>query len=924
LPTLSVNLSNFNVIVEDTDFVYSGRGPSVALTRTYNADDPRESAFGRSWTFNYDVFLGVNPNGTVDIKRESGKVDHFTPRGDGTYQPPLWVYDELHRNPEGTFRLVLKGSKLTQHFNVQGKLTHITDRHGHAVTLHYAGDWQLQSVTDAVGRVTRFHYTPHGKISAVVDPLGRQATFAYDDNNHLVTNIDMAGTRIEYTYDNMSYMTSITTPQGQMTLHHGTTPHFTEFPSVIKALRDPLGNTTYFDTGASIAWVIDAQGQQTFYFNNDNSETTEITDPLGHKTQFAYTNGNVTRITDANGRFTTLEYDGRGNVTRVNDPLGNTLQFHYDRRDNLLQVVDAAGNTHRFEYDTTDNLTKVFNPNNDALTFTYDRFGQVTGLTDAQQHTTTLSYDNAGNVIRTTHASGGVTAATYDGVGRLASFTDARGSTFHYTYDGLDRLTEMVQPDTSATRYTYGCCSLQSISDASGTLRFEYDQANRLTRFINAKNQRIHYGYDANGNLTTLTYPDGKVVRYIYDAAHRLQTVTDWLGNSTVYNYDAAGNLLSHLNANGTLTGYQYDAGNLLMALINANATGKIIASYRSAFDRQGNRTHMMTFAPPGATPGPQRVTHTYGADNRLQTVNESAFTHDANGNLTVTAGTPPKTYTYDALDRLTQVTFPGYQAQYHYDVLGHRIARTVDGTTTQYIVNPNGAGSQVLAETDGAGNIVAYYVYGLGLISKVTPTGETYVYHYDALGSTVAMTDVSGHVVNTYAYDAFGQVAASAETIANPFKYIGRYGVMDEDNGLLYMRARYYDPLLGRFITQDPIGWLGGMNLYTYVGNNPTNLVDPSGLDWGPEVHKLWKHFVKKATEGTTVIKTVTGEILKRASQAFGGPLAREIAKSHVTLLGRITQAAELYGKFVAVPCLTSPVNQIYKMLKKTPDKLQ
>jgi YD repeat-containing protein len=285
---------------------------------------------------------------------------------------------------------------------------------------------------------------------------------------------------------------------------------------------------------------------------------------------------------------------------------------------------------------------------------------------------------------------------------RLARFTDAKGSTFHYTYDGIDRLTEMVQPDTSATRYTYGCCSLQSISDASGTLRFEYDPANRLTRFINAKNQRIHYGYDANGNLTTLTYPDGKVARYTYDTANRLQTVTDWLGNSTVHNYDAAGNLFSSQNANGTLTGYQYDAGNLLMALINASATGKIIASYRSAFDRHGNRTHMMTFAPPGVTLAPQRVTHTYAADNRLQTANETTFTHDANGNLTVTAGTHPKTYTYDALDRLTQVTFPGYQAQYHYDGLGHRIARTVDGETTQYIVNPNGVGSQVLAETDG------------------------------------------------------------------------------------------------------------------------------------------------------------------------------------------------------------------------------
>jgi RHS repeat-associated protein len=919
-----VNLANFNVIVEDTDFVYSGRGPSVALTRTYNADDPRESAFGRSWTFNYDVFLAVNPNGSVDIKRESGKVDHFTPRGDGTYQPPLWVYDALHRHTDGTFRLELKQTKLTQHFNGYGKLTRLTDRQGNAVTLQYGADWQLQSVTDAVGRVTRFHYTPHGKISAVVDPLGRQATFAYDSNHHLITTVDMVGTRVEYTYDNLSYMTSITGPQGQMTLSHGTTPHFTEFPSVIKTLRDPMGNMTHFDTGASIAWVIDAQGQQTFYFTNDNSETTEVTDPLGHKTQFAYTNGNVTRMTDANGRFTTLDYDGRGNVTRINDPLGNTLQFQYDSRDNLLQMVDTAGNTQRYEYDTTDNLTRVINPLHGTIIFTYDGFGQVTGLTDAQQNQTTFTYDNAGNITRATQAGGTVTTATYDDVGRLASFTDPKGNTFRYTYDGIDRLTEMVHPDTSTTRYTYGCCSVQSISDASGTLRFEYDQANRLTRFVHTYNQSIHYGYDANGNLTALTYPDGKMVRYAYDAAQRLQTVTDWLGNVTAYNYDAVGNLLSSLHANGTLTGYQYDAGDRLLTVLNANTTGSMMASYRSAFDPRGNRTHMTTFGPLAPSLLPQQITYTYAADNRLQTANETAFTHDANGNLTAMSGAPAKTYTYDALDRLIQVTFPGYQAQYHYDGLGHRVARTVGRRTTKYMVNPNGVLSQVLGETDGAGNITAYYVYGLGLISKVTPRGETYFYHYDGLGSTVAMTDGSGNIVNTYAYDAFGHITQSAETTANPFKYIGRYGVMDEDNGLLYMRARYYDALHGRFITQDPIGLLGGMNVYGYVGNNPTNLADPSGLDLGTEAHKLWDHLVKKATAGTTIILYATKEIMKRASRLFGGPLAADIAESHVTLLGRITQAAELYGKFVAVPCLTSPVNQINKMLKKTPDNLQ
>ena len=136
----------------------------------------------------------------------------------------------------------------------------------------------------------------------------------------------------------------------------------------------------------------------------------------------------------------------------------------------------------------------------------------------------------------------------------------------------------------------------------------------------------------------------------------------------------------------------------------------------------------------------------------------------------------------------------------------------------------------------DAANNITTYYVYGMGLISRVTPSGVAYHYHYDNLGSTVAITDSSGSIVNKYSYDAFGKVLSQSEGISNPFKYVGAFGVMDEGNGLLFMRARYYDPATGRFISKDPIGWAGGLNLYGYVGNNPGNRIDPWGLidEWG------------------------------------------------------------------------------------------
>ena len=281
----------------------------------------------------------------------------------------------------------------------------------------------------------------------------------------------------------------------------------------------------------------------------------------------------------------------------------------------------------------------------------------------------------------------------------------------------------------------------------------------------------------------------------------------------------------------------------------------------------------------------PRDVSYTYGADNHLQTANAATFTYDANGNLTVVSGAKSRTYIYDAFNRLTQVTFSGYDAQYQYDGLGSRIARTVNGTKTTYLVDPNGPLSQGLAETDGAGNITAYYVYGLGLISKVTPEGQAYFYHYDGLGSTVAMTDSSGSVVNTYAYETFGNVLHSAQIVPNPFKYVGVSGIIDEGNGLLYMRARYYDSELGRFINQDPIGLRGGMNFYAYVGNNSLNFVDPSGLDWLKEAQRWWDHEGNK--QKPSLLKK-TQKFLKKAG-----------ASTHAQIVGLVYHASQ----FVADP---------------------
>ena len=180
---------------------------------------------------------------------------------------------------------------------------------------------------------------------------------------------------------------------------------------------------------------------------------------------------------------------------------------------------------------------------------------------------------------------------------------------------------------------------------------------------------------------------------------------------------------------------------------------------------------------------------------------------------------------TFDTAHRLTcQGT-----SSYVYDGIGNRLKATRNGTVTKYIYD---AAGNLLAEANASNTITKYYIYGHGLTAMVDAnTSQLYVYHFDGTGHTIALTNASKQVVNSYAYDPFGKIMYQQETISQPFKYAGQVGIIDEGNNVYYMRARYYDANLGRFISEDPAGFLGGLNLFAYVGGNPLIQVDPTGL---------------------------------------------------------------------------------------------
>jgi RHS repeat-associated protein len=299
---------------------------------------------------------------------------------------------------------------------------------------------------------------------------------------------------------------------------------------------------------------------------------------------------------------------------------------------------------------------------------------------------------------------------------------------------------------------------------------------------------------------------------------NRLIRVTDWLGNTTSYNYDADGQLTGAANSNGTAASYAYDAASHLISLNNS-----AISRYQYSLDAVGNCVHVSQVELVQTTPVAGSFSYAYDNDNRMVTSEGQTQTFDANGNMLSISGTNLLSYDYE--NRLTQSAFLGTTNSYQYDGLGNRMSASRSGALTRYVLDRNSPLTQVLVETDAGGNITAYYVYGLGLVSRIDSGGNVRYYHFDSRGSTVALSDVTGKVLEAYAYDPFGQ-PINRIISTNRFRYLGRHGVMDEENGFLYLRARYYSTKHGRFITKDPTTGKDGdsqsLNRYIYALNNP------------------------------------------------------------------------------------------------------
>jgi len=352
----------------------------------------------------------------------------------------------------------------------------------------------------------------------------------------------------------------------------------------------------------------------------------------------------------------------------------------------------------------------------------------------------------------------------------------------------LSRLSKIKDDDgNNITEYTYDELSRRTLvtlgNDANAV--YEYDLGNRLTKLTNNLDDTNsivfdYANYDKVGNRLSMKIDDSNAHVYTYDKLYQLTAVDYNDGNSTTYYYDSL-----------------------------------------------GNRTRVT---------GGGTTTYARNCLNQYTCVDSNSFSYDKNGNLT-DDGTYE--YYYDCENRLIDVNENGSAvASYKYDFAGRRVRKIVDGNTTKYCYD----GAQVIAEYEND-VLVRKFVYGPGIdepVVMIVVNGQNetkYYYHFDGLGSVAAISDNGGQMTEQYEYDVFGGTTIkdasdnvlTESAIGNPYGFTGRRLDTETDN--YYYRARYYSPEIGRFLQTDPLGYVDGVNLYTYVGNNPVNLTDPMGL---------------------------------------------------------------------------------------------
>jgi RHS repeat-associated protein len=740
--------------------------------------------------------------------------------------------------------------------------------------------------TDPLGNITSYTYDSKGDMLTKTEPGIGTTTYTYDNKGNALTVKDPLNQITTYTYNNFGQILTITGAPGNTTNTYDTKGN-------LLTTTDPSTALTQYgyDSKGNLTTITDARNKvTTLAYDAATNNLASITLPSTGATQFTYDgNGNLLTIIDARNKTTVNTYDSRNRLLTSTDPLGNVTTYTYDKSGNPATLKDGNNKVTIFSYNFQGQLTSVKDALNNITGYNYGLAGcpsctgvdQLVAITDPKSNNISWTYDTVGRLITEKDALNKTTTFTYEATNTPASKIDANNVKTLYTYDNLQRLTTKTYPDTTTENYTYDSRNnILTASNPNISYTFTYDGSNRILSATDNRGYAIAYEYDGNGNRTKMTLQPGsanqRIIIYTYDDTSRLATMVTPTGTFT-YGYDLNNRRTSLLYPNTVTATYGYDDSSRLTSLSHSGITS---ASY--TYDNVGNRktktgatnesytyddtyrltqavtprgSENFTYDPAGnrtTGPGPHDTAFQHDAANRMTTGKQYTYTYDNNGNQATRtlSNSPGKgwTLTWDFENRLNKMErTKGAERRtvnFKYDPFGRRIWKqlitTLDGTpqttkTTTWTYIYDNDDIAVELYDDGSAVTATRYIHGPDTdehLAMERNSGSFYFYHADGLGSITAITDASNtpQVVQSYTYSAYGVPTASNSTFRNSYAHAGRE--WEPETALYYHWLRYRDTLDGNFISKDPVSIFGGLNVYSFVKNNPINLVDNDGLD--------------------------------------------------------------------------------------------
>lgn len=715
----------------------------------------------------------------------------------------------------------------------------------------YYSNGLLQTSTDRLSNVTSYFYSSFGDLDTVITPSGIRS-FTYDLTGRKQTFTDENGHTTHYRYDNIGRLLCIKYPKGDSVQFNydndgnkvlfvdgngNPTQYGYDIKDRLSNIRNSKGGNTRlaYDKRDNVDTIFDANNNSVLYAYDPASRLTRVINALGTIGVGYDPIGNIISDTDASGIPFVTSYDSLnrrigkkdalndsvrlacdpiGNTTSVTDPTGSTSSYFYTPSGLVNYIATPLTPTTNVTYDSNGRILSIKNPNNNTQYFRYDQSSRIKGYTDEDNHVDSFGHDNAGNLILHSKPTGTITKY-YDDDNNLTKVVNSPGSTDTFGYD-LNR-------------------NIVAIFNGAGSSQFSYDSLNSLSRYIDMYHDTVSYARDQMGYVKAIRYPSGLTVNYHYNAANLLDTVS-WSGHIISYQYNPNGKLRQMNYPNGIACIYGYDAaGRLDTQITKKGAT--LIALSIFTLDGNGNRINEIRAGPYAKHLPETSSSYTYSNNNHIMTGPGVTFTFDNAGNEQIRTDSSGNTnFSFTVNNVLNSVSSPSFAASYTYNALGDRVTRTLGGRTTLYVLDYSGNLVQPLEERNSTGTVKAVNIFGLGLVARIDSTGNICYYHFDAQHNTVALTDDTGHVTDTYAYLPSGRVWKHNGASTQPFTFLGEYGVQQESGTLYYVRARYYDVSdNGVFITPDshPSSLENPQTLdrYVYCLNNSIRLVDPSGL---------------------------------------------------------------------------------------------